>query len=223
MRKINKIKTLLLVFILITIITISKTYAVINDYTLLGKTIYLDAGHGGPDSGAIAGDIYEKNINLAIVQKIEKQLIKKGATVYLTRDKDTDLSTQTYNRKRSDLTNRAKKINEVKPDLYLSIHLNSVANSKWRGLQIFYTNKNNQNKQLAQTIYDEVNKKLNKVREIKEENNYYMYKQIKVPGVLVEVGFLSNPSDNYLLRDDKYQEKIAQLLVTSLETYFTKK
>lgn len=223
MRKINKIKTLLLVFILITIITISKTYAVINDYTLLGKTIYLDAGHGGPDSGAISGDIYEKNINLAIVQKIEKQLIKKGATVYLTRDKDTDLSTQTYNRKRSDLTNRAKKINEVKPDLYLSIHLNSVANSKWRGLQIFYTNKNNQNKQLAQTIYDEVNKKLNKVREIKEENNYYMYKQIKVPGVLVEVGFLSNPSDNYLLRDDKYQEKIAQLLVTSLETYFTKK
>lgn len=223
MRKINKIKTLLLVFILITIITISKTYAVINDYTLLGKTIYLDAGHGGPDSGAIAGDIYEKNINLAIVQKIEKQLIKKGATVYLTRDKDTDLSTQTHNRKRSDLTNRAKKINEIKPDLYLSIHLNSVANRKWRGLQIFYTNKNSKNKQLAQTIYDEVNKKLNKVREIKEENNYYMYKQIKVPGVLVEVGFLSNPSDNYLLRDDKYQEKIAQLLVTSLETYFTKK
>lgn len=52
---------------------------------------------------------YTKTINLEIVQKVEKELIKKGATVYLTRDKDTDLSTQTHNRKRSDLTNRAQK------------------------------------------------------------------------------------------------------------------
>ena len=223
MREINKIKTLLLALVVITTITISKTYAVINDYTLLGKTIYLDAGHGGPDSGAIAGGIYEKNINLEIVKKVEKELTKKGATVYLTRDKDTDLSTQTHNRKRSDLTNRAQKINKTNPNLYLSIHLNSTSNSKWRGMQIFYTSKNKQNKYLAQTIYDEMTKNLSNVRELKQEDNYYMYKQIKVPGVLVEVGFLSNPSDNYILRDEKYQEKIARLLATSLETYFTKK
>lgn len=223
MREINKIKTLLLALVIVTTITISKTYAVINDYTLLGKTIYLDAGHGGPDSGAIAGGIYEKNINLEIVQKLEKELIKKGATVYLTRNEDTDLSTQNHNRKRSDLTNRAKKINKTNPDLYLSIHLNSTISSKWRGMQIFYTNKNKQNKFLAQTIYNEMEKNLSNVREIKQENNYYMYKQITVPGVLVEVGFLSNPSDNYILRDEKYQEKISRLLASSLEIYFTKK
>ena len=90
-------------------------------------------------------------------------------------------------------------------------------------MQIFYTSKNKQNKYLAQTIYDEMTKNLSNVRELKQEDNYYMYKQIKVPGVLVEVGFLSNPSDNYILRDEKYQEKIARLLATSLETYFTKK
>lgn len=223
MREINKIKTLLLALVIVTTITISKTYAVINDYTLLGKTIYLDAGHGGPDSGAIAGGIYEKNINLEIVQKLEKELIKKGATVYLTRNEDTDLSTQNHNRKRSDLTNRAKKINKTNPDLYISIHLNSTISSKWRGMQIFYTNKNKQNKFLAQTIYNEMEKNLSNVREIKQENNYYMYKQITVPGVLVEVGFLSNPSDNYILRDEKYQEKISRLLASSLEIYFTKK
>ena len=82
MKEINKIKTLLLALVVITTFTISKTYAIINDYTLIGKTIYLDAGHGGPDSGAIAGGIYEKTINLEIVQKVEKELIKKGATVY---------------------------------------------------------------------------------------------------------------------------------------------
>lgn len=223
MREINKIKTLLLALVVITTFTISKTYAIINDYTLIGKTIYLDAGHGGSDSGAIAGGIYEKTINLEIVQKVEKELIKKGATVYLTRDKDTDLSTQTHNRKRSDLTNRAQKINKTNPDLYLSIHLNSTANSKWRGMQIFYTSTNKQNKYLAQTIYEEMTRNLSNVRELKQEDNYYMYKQIKVPGVLVEVGFLSNPSDNYILRDQKYQEKIARLLAISLETYFTKK
>ena len=59
---------------------------------LYQKTIFLDAGHGGPDSGALYKNIYEKDINLSIVKKLEKQLKEKGATVFLTRDGDYDLS-----------------------------------------------------------------------------------------------------------------------------------
>ena len=82
-----------------------------------------------------------KHLNLILTKKLEKELISRGATVYLTREDNNDLSTTTVNRKRNDLYNRAKYINEISPNMYISIHLNSVTNSSWRGLQVFYTTK----------------------------------------------------------------------------------
>jgi N-acetylmuramoyl-L-alanine amidase len=75
-------------------------------------------------------------------KKIEQYLVSKGATVYLTRETDIDLSTSNKNKKRSALTNRAKLINNANCDIYISIHLNYISNSKWQGLQVFYNNKN---------------------------------------------------------------------------------
>ena len=93
----------MLTFMFISILSISKVYAEVFNYTLLGKIIYLDPGHGGRDSGTTYKNIYEKDINLIMSKKIEKYLIAKGATVYLTRETDTDLSNSTKNKKRSDL------------------------------------------------------------------------------------------------------------------------
>ena len=61
------------------------------------------------------------------------------------------------------------------------------------------------------------------VREIKKDNNYYMYKQIRTPGILIEAGFLSNPSDLYLLKQDKYQEYLANLITNGIIEYIKKK
>ncbi len=73
-----------------------------NSLPILGKVIYLDPGHGGIDGGAQYKDIYEKDINLSISLKLEKELSSLGAIVYLTRDGDYDLSVpNTINRKRS--------------------------------------------------------------------------------------------------------------------------
>ena len=135
----------------ISILSISKVYAIVNSYSLLGKTIYIDPGHGGKDSGTTYKDIYEKDINLIMSKKIERYLVSKGATVYLTREKDKDLSTTTVNRKRNDLTNRAKLINKSNPDMYISIHLNYISNSKWQGLQIFYNTQNKENETISNT------------------------------------------------------------------------
>lgn len=216
----NKYKLIIIIFLFITIFSISKVYANIFNYTLLGKTIYIDPGHGGIDSGTTYKNIYEKDINLKMSKLIEKFLVAKGATVYLTRETDKDLSTTTVNRKRNDLTNRAYLINRSKSDMYISIHLNYISNSKWQGLQIFYNNKNKENINIANKLTTYLKEYSSNIREPKQENKYYMYKQITIPGVLIELGFLSNPNDRYRLTNEEYQEQLAKNIAISIEKYF---
>lgn len=219
----NKFKCLIIVFVLITIFSISKIYAANNNYTLLGKTIYLDPGHGGIDSGTTYNKIYEKDLNLVLCQKLEKTLTSRGATVYLTRNSDKDLALTNKNRKRSDLINRAYLINKTNPDMYISIHLNYISNSKWKGLQIFYNSKNPLNEIMANELTNYIKEKTSNVREPKKNNTYYMYKNITPPGVLIEVGFLSNPDDRYRLTHEKYQDIIVDNITYGIEQYFLQK
>ena len=216
----NKFKTIIIICTFISILSISKVYAIVNCCSLLGKTIYIDPGHGGKDSGTTYKNILEKDINLIMSKKIEKYLISKGATVYLTRESDKDLSKTTINRKRNDLTNRAKLINNSNADMYISIHLNYISNSKWQGLQIFYNNKNKENEILANKLTTYLKEYTNNIREPKYENNYYMYKRINIPGILIELGFLSNPNDRYRLTRDNYQEELAKNIANSIEKYY---
>ena len=212
----KKYKILILIMFFLSIFVFEKVNASFKDLPLLGKIIYLDAGHGGKDCAAISSDIKEKNLNLSIVKKLANKLGEKGAIVLLTRDTDKDLSSKyASNRKRSDLTNRAMLINKSKANLYISIHMNSTTNSSWRGLQIFYNSKNKENLNFAK-----IKKKMSTVREIKKENNYYMYKQIRTTGILIEAGFLSNPSDLYLLKQDKYQEKLSSIITEGVINYY---
>ncbi len=216
----NKFKIRILLSFLLVILSISKVYAIVNSYSLLGKVIYLDAGHGGIDSGAIYGDIKEKDINLILVKKLEEELVKRGAVVYLTRDSDKDLSTTTVGRKRSDLRNRARLINERECDMYISIHLNYITSSKWKGLQIFYNNKHKDNENMAKVITEYLKNEMANVRDYKYNGTYYMYKFINKPGILIEVGFLSNSNDRYRLTRDEYQNDIVIKIANAVERYF---
>lgn len=217
----NKYKILIIVMFFLSIFTISKVDALVKDLPLLGKTIYLDAGHGGKDCGAIAGSTYEKDLNLALTKKLAQKLGEKGAIVLLTRVDDNDLASPNIaNRKRSDLTNRAMLINKSKANMYISIHMNSTTNSNWRGLQIFYNSNNPNNINLANTVNDTIKKEMSTVREVKKVNDYYMYKQIKKTGILIEAGFLSNPSDLYLLKQDSYQEELSNLITKGIINYY---
>ena len=144
-------------------------------------------------------------------------LENKGAKVYMTRYDDYDLSNNGVAlRKRSDLYNRAKVINESEADLYLSIHLNSTNSAKWHGIQIFYDDINDNNKIIAQNIQDEFDSK----REISEISTKYMYKRVTIPGVLVELGFLSNSGDRANLLDDKKREEMVNKIVDGVINYY---
>lgn len=218
-----KYKLVIIYMFFLFIIFFSRVNAEYRDLPLLGKTIYLDAGHGGIDVGAISGKVYEKDLNLELVKILKRKLEEKGALVYLTRNGDYDIANKNVaNRKRSDLTKRAIIINNSDADLYLSIHLNATNKSKWRGLQIFYTTKNEENVKIAEVISDTIKKKISTVRDIKKDNSYYMYKQIKKPGVLIEAGFISNPSDLYLLRREWYQNKLMGLIRDGVIEYMKK-
>lgn len=197
-------------------ISFTKANPLKSDLKLLGKVIYLDPGHGGTDPGAVYKDIYEKDITLSICKKLKELLEQEGAIVYMTRYDDYDLSSSTYNRKKRDLNNRAKVINESMADMYISIHLNSINSSTWRGIQVFYDDINKNNKTIASILQNN----LNKERKIKEIDNILMNRKIKIPGVLIEAGFLSNPNDRYLLKDSNYQYKLSNKIKESIIEYF---
>ena len=187
---------------------------------LFNKVIYLDPGHGGLDPGTVYKNIYEKDINLSICLKLQEVLENEGAIIYLTRYGDYDLSKNyTGDRKRSDLNNRARIINESGADLYLSIHLNSLSSSTWKGAQVFYDDVNKKNKIFADIMQEQLHNDLKTQREVKEIYNILMNRKIIIPGLLIEVGFLSNPNDRYKLQKSDYQYKIAESIKNGIIKY----
>lgn len=207
---------------LLIIFTCILSYTTVNasKLELLGKVIYLDAGHGGLDPGTIYKNIYEKDINLSICEKLQKILEKNGAIVYQTRYGDYDLSNNTSSRKKSDLNNRVKIINESGADIYISIHLNSIDSSTWSGAQVFYDDVNDKNKVFADIMQKQLKQDLKTNRKVKELKNILLNRKVKIPGILIEVGFLSNPNDRYLLKQDDYQKKIAISIKNGIIKYF---
>ena len=185
---------------------------------LQGKVIVVDAGHGGLDPGTTYQDIYEKDINLSISLYLEELLSEFGATVILTRSTDQDLSGGSNHRKKTDFDNRIKIINNKYTDMYLSIHLNYLSNSKYYGAQVFY---NKDNKILAEKIQEYLNNNLDTNREIKEiPSSTYMYKKLEKKGVLIECGFLSNSNERSKLITKEYQKKLAQVIADALVNYY---
>lgn len=186
---------------------------------LTGKTIILDIGHGGDDPGTSYQNILEKDLNLAIGLELEKELSRNGASVILTREGDYDLSSpNAHRRKKSDFDNRIDLINKSKANVYLSIHINYLEDTSYYGGQIFYYGE--ENKKLAEFLQSEFNT-ISYPRSIKPMPNIYMYRRLKIPGVLVECGFISNKKEREKLITPAYQKEIAKVLTKGLVNYFT--
>ena len=157
---------------------------------LSGKLIVIDVGHGGKDAGTSYQNVLEKDLNLAIAFKLKDELIKSGSDVIMTREGDYDLaSPDASRRKKSDFDNRIKLINDSQADLYISVHINYLDDSSYSGAQVFYEGDNN--KTLATYLQEQLNM-ISYPRSIKPMPNIYMYQYLKIPGVLVECGFVSN-------------------------------
>lgn len=217
----KKAYSLLLLIIFLFSFSFVRANTQSSDLNLLGKVIYIDPGHGGVDPGTIYKNIYEEDINLEICLKLQEILEHEGAIVYLTRYGDYDLSeNNATSRKKSDLNNRAKIINNSGADIYISIHLNSISSSTWSGAQVFYDDVNSKNYDLAILMQEQLKQDLKTNREVKEISTMLMNRKITIPGILIEAGFLSNPNDRYLLQKSDYQYKIALSIKKGIIKYF---
>ena len=112
-------------------------------------------------------------------------------------------------------------INGSGADLYLSFHINYLDDSRYYGAQVFYTEGN---EEIAEILQDSMNDNLDSPLEEKKLNSsIYMYKQLVVPGVLIECGFLSNDKERKLLVNKEYQNRIINTVVEGLLNYYKKR
>ena len=213
-------KIMVLFFLLLGICTFDYSYAKERSYPLKNKIIYIDPGHGGSDPGAMYREIEEKVINLDISKQLRTKLQELGATVFLTREDDYDLSVpHTINHKRSDLSRRGNIINKSECDLFLSIHLNADPANNMKGAQVFYHSRNKENEKIAKIFQELFHEQLYSKREYKRANDLYLLNRIERPGVLLELGFLSNSSERYLLQTKDYQHKLVNVITDGVLQY----
>ncbi|PEA54619.1 N-acetylmuramoyl-L-alanine amidase CwlD [Bacillus pseudomycoides] len=232
MKKIRIISFMLAAVVLFFLVKqefqITKSWRAWN-LPLSGKIIVLDAGHGGPDGGAVGGDdIVEKDITLEITKKVRDYLQEQGALVILTRNGDYDLadkSTKGYSRRKAeDLKKRVEIINKPDVDFFVSVHLNALPSGSSKGAQTFYYRSLVENERAAKFIQAELRTSLeNTNRSAKTISRVYLLKHAKTPGALVEAGFLSNVNERYLLNSEKYQQKVAAAIYRGVLRYFTEK
>lgn len=177
----------------------------------VGKTVVIDAGHGGADGGVVGSvtGAKESDINLAIARNLKHFLKQKGYDVVMTRSTTDGLyGMNTKNKKQKDMAARKKIIEESKADLLVSVHCNSYPRSDSSGPQVFYAPHSDNGKTIASIMQNILNTQLSGKR-LAMQGDYFILQCSSVPSILVECGFLTNASEEKLLLSAPYQEKVA--------------
>jgi len=179
---------------------------------LAGTTIVVDPGHGGPDTGAIgASGTYEKNNTLPVGLYLADLLRSSGANVILTRSSDVSPAGADYTES-NDLQARVQIANQNKADLFVSIHNDSFSNPDAGGTTTYYSVDSsvaNKSQTLGANIQQEVVKQLGLYNRNVKSANFYVIKNTVMPAVLVELGYISNPTEEKLLGSADFQKKAA--------------
>ena len=186
-------------------------------------TVILDAGHGGEDGGAQANGLTEKDLNLEMTLLLYEVLQHSGVHVILTRKTDEMLGDGSPGHKKTeDLRARLDLANAHPEALLLSIHMNKFPDSSCRGVQIYYSGNDRRSERMAEILQNKVVQELqpDNRREIKKATSaIYLLDRVKIPAVLIECGFLSNPLEAALLQDKDYQKELSALILSALSDY----
>lgn len=227
----NKLPVLSFFIVFITLaLTVTITYeaitkTVINSKIQNKKTIIIDAGHGGFDSGAqVADGTHEKDINLKISKNLKDFLEYFNFNVIMTRE--TDISVESDNdkksKKSSDLYNRLNTMKENPDAIFVSIHMNKFTSSNAVGAQVFYAPKVPMSDLLADSIQSTIKQLLQPQNERvikKGTKSIYILNNATIPATIVECGFMSNQKELSLLKDENYQKKMAFSILCGIISY----
>ena len=185
-------------------------------------TIIIDAGHGGMDGGTQSRDgLLEKDINLAVANKLYTLCRLAGIDCRLTRCDDNMLVSDDIKQKRKmhDLKNRAAIADEYASPIFVSIHMNSYPDSRYSGLQVWYSKNDERSRSFASYVQSYAAAYLDpaNTRVIKPAtSSIYLLDRLQVPAILIECGFLSNENESALLASDDYQTKLALVIFAAL-------
>ena len=189
-------------------------------------TVVIDPGHGGRDGGAVGEDgTLEKELNLAVALKLKAVLESADIRVIMTRETDIELaSPDSSHKKADDLKARLQLARDQQNAIFISIHMNKFPVEKYRGLQVYYSENNPESLTLAQTVQNTVQDSLQNTSDRKVKSagdSIYLMKNLEIPAILVECGFLSNEAERELLKDEDYQKKLALCFSAALLTYIS--
>lgn len=195
-------------------------YVVEMDVEKEDVQVILDVGHGGSDPGKVGIDnVLEKDINLQIAWKVKANLEIEKIVATLTRESDKELGeAETGSKKVEDMKARVKMINEIKPEMVVSIHQNSYQDPDVKGAQVFYYSHSQTGKELAEIMQESLLVvDAQNHRKAKANDTYYLLKRTEVPTIIVECGFLTNPEEAAKLSAEAYQEQIAQAITEGIK------
>lgn len=169
--------------------------------------VIIDPGHGGRDRGAVWGGVHEADLNLKVALRVEKSLKAQGYTVVMTRRSDETVS----------LERRARIANQYRNAIFVSIHFNASTHTSVRGAESFYLS--GKGKYLAQSIQKRLVGGLGVRDRGCQFRKYSVLSNTACPAVLVECGFISNPSERSRCRSSSYQAAAARGIVSGIERY----
>jgi N-acetylmuramoyl-L-alanine amidase len=210
------------------------------------RRVVVDAGHGGHDSGAVGADgAQEKDVALAIAQKLAEKLRALGLEVDLTRDDDRFVP----------LEERAEIANRAKADLFISVHCNAAPGKKTHGIETYtldvshdryalrlaarenattehtvgdlqliladLATKSNaaDSERLADRVQQSLSGKLNAKSLGVKHALFFVLLGAKMPAILVETGFITHPKEGKSLGDEKYQEQAAEAIQQGVKEF----
>ena len=181
-------------------------------------SIVIDAGHGGGDSGAGGPNgVFEKEVTLAVALKVQRLLENSGAKVVMTRETDRDVSwAGSPNGKELQA-----RVDVTPPDglVFVSIHCNAFSNPASHGMETFYYWGSSEGQKLAKILNEELANFGNRFNRGVKGANFYVLKHAKVPASLVELAFITNPEEEYLLADEDYQQQLAIAITRGIKRY----
>lgn len=190
------------------------------------RTVVLDAGHGGRDSGAVGENgVLEKDLNLAVAKELAVLLRAAGVEVVMTRESDRSLYTEAEDipgkRKYYDLENRRKTAEMHAGALFVSIHMNRFPEKKYKGLQVWCA-EDAESRRLAELVSERVRTGLqpDNTRKVKTAGkDIYLLDRASGTAILVECGFLSNPEECALLSEEDYRKELSFLIFCGIMEY----
>jgi len=173
--------------------------------------IFVDAGHGGRDPGAVANGIQEKDVVLPISLKLGQALQGMGYTVYYTRTNDLEI----------DLEPRVAAAERVNADVFVSVHANSLAsqNSAVNGVETYHSRNSTVGKELASYVHSQIISATGANDRSVRGAGFYVIARTSMPAILVETGFVTNPNEARNLSNVDYQQRMAEAIARGIDQF----